>query len=74
MIELIILQISCQYQVEPCALLSKNRRMPLPAARHQCYALAYATGCRQSQIAELFSVSQSAISQGITNFFQLRKS
>jgi len=73
MIEL-ILQISLQYQVEPCELLSKNRTMPLPAARHQCFAHLYANGCRQAQIAKTFSVTQSAISRGITHFFQLQKS
>jgi hypothetical protein len=70
----LILEISLQYQVEPCELLSKNRTMPLPTARHQCFAHLYANGCRQAQIAKAFRVSQSAISQGITNFFQLQKS
>jgi DNA-binding MarR family transcriptional regulator len=73
MLEL-ILQISLQYQVEPCELLSKNRTMPLPTARHQCFAHLYANGCRQVQIARQFKVTQQAVSQGITNFFQLQKS
>jgi DNA-directed RNA polymerase specialized sigma24 family protein len=70
----IILEISRLYQVDPLELISKNRTMPLPSARHQCFALAYTEGCKQTQIAKLFKVKQSTISRGITNYFKLRKS
>ena len=66
----IILQISRLYQVKPCDLLSKSRKMPLPQARHRLFSLAWANGYRQALIAELFSVSPQAVSAGISNHFQ----
>lgn len=66
----IILDISRRYQVKPCDLLSKKRKIPLPQARHQCFAMSWAGGWTQIEIAELFDISQSAISKAITNYYQ----
>ena len=66
-------KIAQSYQVNPADLLSKNRKTPLPAARHHFFGVAYAGGWKQKQIADLFNVSQSAISQGISHYFQTAK-
>jgi chromosomal replication initiation ATPase DnaA len=73
MITEIINSISQKYQVPPGEVLSKKRKMPLPAARHNCFAACYRAGFTQQKIAELFGVSQSAISLGITQFFQTQR-
>jgi len=66
----IILTISQAYQVMPCDVLSKNRTMPLPQIRHRCFSMLYRQGYKQIHLAEVFGVSQSAISRGITTFSQ----
>ena len=66
----IILEISMRYQLFTDDLLSKNRTMPLPEARHRIFGLAYSSGYKQVEIAAAFNVAQSSVSRGITNYFQ----
>ena len=66
----IILTVSHLFKVPPDDLLSKKRKMPRPEARHRVFGLCYQTGWKQTQIAKHFNLSQSAISQGITHYFQ----
>jgi chromosomal replication initiation ATPase DnaA len=69
-----IIRLLCnKFGISEADVLSKNRKMPLPQARHYCFATAWTGGFTQQQIALAFGLSQSAISRGITNHFQTNR-
>ena len=69
----IILEISMRCGLIPFDLLSKSRTMPLPEARHRIFGLCYSSGIKQVEIAAAFNVSQSAVSQAITHYYQTKR-